>query len=181
VTPWRAAWLILVALYLSAPVVALAAGGLPAGAIERGQEVAAQMWGSVCPADSDTVASEWATTGGTDWIAVEQHDEPYIGATPDLFTDCRIMWNPDYRDSWLADFAWVCTYYVHETGHLTGHEHSTDPSSVMYAQPQHPLPACADPTPTPVAPAQATARRPKMWHRNTAPRWRWLRRASWHW
>lgn len=56
----------------------------------------------------------------------------------DPFTECRITINPWRVRTWPH----LCRTIVHEYGHLTGHEHSTDPSDVMYPVYRGPIGAC---------------------------------------
>ncbi len=67
-------------------------------------------------------------------------------------TQCKITLNE------VQDFDWpmFCTVMVHEIGHLTGQQHSTDSSSVMYPVYVSPIPECTGaPAGTSVVPAAA--------------------------
>jgi hypothetical protein len=57
---------------------------------------------------------------------------------------CSVRFNSDQAFDWPS----LCTVFAHEFGHLTGHQHTSDPSDVMYPLYSVPLPACAD-TPAP--------------------------------
>lgn len=63
----------------------------------------------------------------------------YVGWPRGSRNYCTIGYNGRDRIPWLW---WrVCAATVHEWGHLTGHHHSRNPNSPMYAI-LHPIPQC---------------------------------------
>jgi hypothetical protein len=53
---------------------------------------------------------------------------------------CTVTFNPAQTFDWPM----FCTVFVHEFGHLTGHQHVRDRNSVMYPVYTAPLPECAN-------------------------------------
>lgn len=141
-----------------------APAGLSPAAVERGFVVGQQYWGTACGGEQITVAWE---DGDSSWAAFSHW---HWDGSPDQlpFTDCQITFNTYYRDAaFMHSDAWVCTSVVHELGHLTGHQHSPDPNSVMHA-PARIVGECLPPV---------VARRGKL-------RWHWsvsTLRLRWHW
>lgn len=68
---------------------------------------------------------------GTPRVVIQDRDPTHDGWA--LSGTCEIALTPRIR--WSRDPAYRCSMIVHEWGHLTGHEHSPDPESIMYFQP----------------------------------------------
>jgi hypothetical protein len=81
------------------------------------------VWGSLDPSINAT--SDW-------WNPTEAYGNPAANR------NCTITFNQ------VQDFDWpmFCTVMVHEIGHLTGHQHVTDDTSVMYPVYVAPIPQC---------------------------------------
>jgi hypothetical protein len=73
-------------------------------------------------------------------------------------THCTVTFNT--RQDW--DWHKLCTIFAHEFGHLAGHDHSSDPDDVMFADYDgKSLPACAAVTPA-GAPAPSAPRQDRQ-------------------
>jgi hypothetical protein len=103
--------------------------------------VATDTWGPAC--GGAPVSIQWGDTGSPTalaWAAWTDGTGRYLGyaGTTDQRTDCRIMidagYARGYRSFGWTNWPWYCTTIVHEYGHLTGHEHSLDPTDVMFFQ-----------------------------------------------
>jgi hypothetical protein len=81
------------------------------------------------------------------WNPVDPYSDPAQNA------QCSISLNT------AQDFSWpmLCTVVTHEFGHLTGHQHVTDPTNVMYPVYVGPIPQCVAPPIGVPEPASATA------------------------
>lgn len=121
--------------------------------IVKARSIAVAYWG-VTPCDGD-IAVKWAAlpTGvnalSTWWNQVAA----YGNATGNR--QCLVTLNPAESFDWPM----LCTVLVHEYGHLSGHQHSTDPADVMYPTYSDPIAQCsesADPNPQAPAPASST-------------------------
>lgn len=90
------------------------------GPLTHSEHVARAIWGNVCAGDvtvSYGALSDSEEMGEADyWI---QPDGTYTG--------CQVTISPRSMSN-----AMLCTVVVHEYGHLAGHEHSSDPDSIMY-------------------------------------------------
>jgi hypothetical protein len=93
-------------------------------------------WGELDPTLNAT--SNW-------WNPIEAYGN--AGAN----SQCSIVFN-QYQS---FDWPMFCTVMVHEIGHLTGHEHVLDKSSVMYPIYVAPIPQCAGSAPGTTAHAAA--------------------------
>jgi hypothetical protein len=111
----RVVTLLFVALAALLPATAVAATPGPVGTAQ-GLKVAERVFG--VPACGRPVVA-YASFAG-----------PHLLSGADT-ERCRILLNADLADKMPR--AMVCTLVVHEWGHLAGREHSTDRSSVMYA------------------------------------------------
>ncbi len=93
--------------------------------------------------------------------------DPSINATSDWWNPSEAYGNPAANSNCTITFNQVeafdwpmfCTVMVHEIGHLTGHQHVTDDTSVMYPVYVAPIPQCTGTAPgaAPASPATATA------------------------
>lgn len=126
--------------------------GSPAMATAQG--IARMAWGA--DACGGQVAIRWARmapliNAGASWA-----NDGGIWSSPAANTDCSVVLNAAVAFDWPK----LCTVLVHEYGHLTGHRHSPNPRSVMYAYYVRPYPPCArvrDPN----------ARAPEWWLRRS--------------
>ena len=91
--------------------------------------------GTVAFAWSDAPGSRMATAY---WTSDRSGD-------PDHYWNCRIVLHRESATDWPR----FCTIVVHEVGHLTGHGHVRDRSSVMYPFYVGPRGPCTRPQPTP--------------------------------
>jgi hypothetical protein len=118
-----------------ATLIALAA--LPAAAAQglsgtdAGMRVGLQVWGMpACgqPHVEVTTPAEYAFAHG---------DANFGDSVPLAWADetrCMIVINRDLAHIEIRTAAKRCHVIVHEWGHLTGHEHSDNPRSVMYGE-----------------------------------------------
>lgn len=110
----------------------------------------------------------WGSTPCGDGVAVTW------GALPGAVNALSNWWNPVAAYGNAAanrrcavtlnvaqpfDWPMLCTMLVHEYGHLSGHQHTTDPADVMYPVYSNPISQCsesADPSPPSPLPASST-------------------------
>jgi hypothetical protein len=120
-------------------------------AMNSARAIADQYWGyDPC---GGTVAMSWQSEAPTvnatsTW---SNPGDPY--ANPQQNVDCSVVFNS------MQGFDWpmLCTVFVHEFGHLTGHMHvQDDPTNVMYPFYNQPIAQCK----TAVAAAPPPAKRP---------------------
>jgi hypothetical protein len=98
------------------------------------------------------VAISWASMGASVNAIATWTNPSGAYADPARNDRCSVRFNSDQAFDWPS----LCTVLAHEFGHLTGHQHASDPSDVMYPIYSVPLPACAD-TPAPATgPGSAT-------------------------
>jgi hypothetical protein len=99
------------------------------------------------------VAISWAAMGSSVNAIATWANRSGAYADPARNDRCSVRFNSDQAFDWPS----LCTVFAHEFGHLTGHQHASDPSDVMYPVYSVPLPACADtPVPAP-GPGSASA------------------------
>ena len=119
------------ALATLAALAALAALVAPAQAVAKdgpkvaaAKALAAAVWGNPCDGNVsvrwDDLGSEYAANA-TPSLCVVKLNTRGPGATGGAY------------DRW--SWGWVCTYMLHEYGHLAGMNHSANPHSVMFRQP----------------------------------------------
>jgi hypothetical protein len=91
-----------------------------------------------------TVALTWVTSAPTINATATWSNptDPYTN--PQQNTSCSVGFN----DQQAYDWPMLCTVFVHEFGHLTGHQHSQDQSDVMFPYYVNPIAACSN-TPDP--------------------------------
>jgi hypothetical protein len=82
-----------------------------------------QIQVQAAPLGTDNAQSVYTTTDGD----------------PANFADCRIVFNSDLR---VWTWERFCSVMVHEYGHLLGHQHTSDPTDVMYPLYLRPVAAC---------------------------------------
>jgi len=72
-------------------------------------------------AATDAELTQWIGAGTAGGVrGVQQGDE------------CPVWVGPEYDTASVVNRVMVCTIVTHETGHLLGYEHSSDPASVMW-------------------------------------------------
>lgn len=146
------------------PAAASSRFAIASPAMTQARAIAARYWGAApC---SGVVTVVWApldpdVNAVSDWTVA-------LDANPAENSDCVITLNQVDAFDWPM----LCTVVVHEMGHLSGHEHSTDPRSVMYPVYLGPIPQCragsgaGAGTSAPTAAARtAAARRSRASHR----------------
>ena len=127
-------------------------------AFATARRIADSTWGyDPC---GGTVALSWVTAAPTinataSWA---NPTDPYNN--PQQNGSCSVAFN----DQQAYDWPMLCTVFVHEFGHLTGHQHSTDQNDVMFPYYVNPIAVCAS-TPDP---ERAVAAPPPPAHANTA-------------
>jgi matrixin len=109
-------------------------------------EIAKSFWGVTPCAGQVTIA--WTSlTGQTN--ATAMWSNPFgVYAEPSQNFDCQISFNTGMAWDWKR----FCSVLVHEYGHLSGHEHSSDPNDVMAPYYSRPIAECVA-----AAPAQPVA------------------------
>ena len=111
-------------------------------AFATARKIAVANWGyDPC---GGTVALSWVTSAPTVNATATWSNptDPY--ANPQQNTACSVGFN----DQQAYDWPMLCTVFVHEFGHLTGHQHSQDQSDVMFPYYVSPIAACSN-TPDP--------------------------------
>jgi hypothetical protein len=99
------------------------------------------------------VAISWAAMGSSLNAIATWSNRAGAYADPARNDRCSVRFNSDQAFDWPS----LCTVFAHEFGHLTGHQHASDPSDVMYPIYSMPLAACAQ-TPAPATgPGSASA------------------------
>lgn len=90
------------------------------------------------------VALSWVTAAPTINATATWSNptDPYNN--PQQNSSCSVAFN----DQQSYDWPMLCTVFVHEFGHLTGHQHTTDQNDVMFPYYINPIPVCAN-TPDP--------------------------------
>jgi hypothetical protein len=119
-------------------------------AMVRAELIAVEYWNS-SPCGGDVSVS---------WAALD----PSINATSNWWNPTQAYGNAaansnctiTFNQAQAFDWPMFCTVMVHEIGHLTGHQHVTDATSVMYPVYVTPIPQC-----TGTAPGAAPASAPK--------------------
>jgi hypothetical protein len=111
-------------------------------AFATARKIAAANWGfDPC---GGTVALSWVTSAPTINATATWSNptDPY--ANPQQNSSCSVGFN----DQQAYDWPMLCTVFVHEFGHLTGHQHSQDQNDVMFPYYVSPIAACSN-TPDP--------------------------------
>ncbi len=103
-------------------------------------------WGSLDP--TINASSNW-------WNPTEAYGNAAANS------QCSIVFNQYQKFDWPM----FCSVMVHEIGHLTGHEHVADKTSVMYPVYIAPIPQCQGAAPGAAAPATAHAASVKKAHK----------------
>ena len=132
--------------------VADPAGRFAAGspAMQTAQSIAGAYWGQ--NACGGQVSVDW-TAMDPETNAVSSWSVPATPtATPADYGACHISFNSDAQFDWPK----FCTIVVHEYGHLTGHQHVSDPADVMTPVYTVPVAPCAR-TPDPAGPDAASS------------------------
>lgn len=122
-------------------------------AMATAQQIAVAQWGAM-PCNGQ-VTFEWGTDDANINARSYWANPTSAYGAPALNVQCRIVFNSQMRFDWPK----FCTVFVHELGHLAGHEHTADGPDVMSPIYRAALPACAD-TPDPsavAAPSMAAA------------------------
>ena len=121
-------------------------------AMTTARSIAERHWqGEPC---RGKVAIAWAAMGSSVTAIATWANRSGAYADPARNDRCSVRFNSDQAFDWPT----LCTVFVHEFGHLTGHPHASDASDVMYPIYTVPLPACAD-APTPATgPASGAVR-----------------------
>lgn len=128
-------------------------------ALSDAETIAIHYWG-VMPCNGNVDVS-WQTLDpsingvATWWNPVEAYGNAAANS------QCSISMNL------VQDYSWpmLCTVVTHEIGHLTGHDHVTDQTNVMYPVYVGPIPQCLAPpigVPTPAGATTATKSAPKQ-------------------
>jgi hypothetical protein len=120
-------------------------------AMVRAELIAVEYWNS----------SPCGGVVGVSWASLD----PSINATSDWWNPTEAYGNPaanssctiTFNEVQAFDWPMFCTVMVHEIGHLTGHQHVTDESSVMYPIYVAPIPQCTGTAPGAVAASHPTA------------------------
>jgi hypothetical protein len=151
---------VIVALTLGASGTAYAAPP-QAFPVTSAEKVAVKYWG-ITPCGG-TVAFAYEALSPTVNAEASWWNPTSVYGNAGENSDCRVAYN-DARMDWT--WPMLCTITTHEFGHLLGHEHSANPSDVMYQFYTSPLlPACANPRKPPRA-----APRPRRRRRASAAR-----------
>jgi Matrixin len=119
-------------------------------ALSDAETIAIHYWGAM-PCNGDVDVS-WQTLDpsingvATWWNPVEAYGNAAANS------QCSISMNL------VQDYSWpmLCTVVTHEIGHLTGHDHVTDQTNVMYPVYVGPIPQCLAPPIGVPAPAAST-------------------------
>jgi hypothetical protein len=115
-------------------------------AMTKARAIADQTWGyDPC---GGTVDVTWATAAPSVNATATWSNPTDAYAAPQQNTDCSVAFN----DQQAYDWPMLCTVFVHEFGHLTGHQHSSDQTDVMFPYYTQPIAVCAN-TPNPQAAA----------------------------
>jgi hypothetical protein len=119
-------------------------------AMTTARSIADRYWrGEPCRGN---VSISWAAMGSSLNAIATWSNRTGAYADPARNDHCSVRFNSDQSFDWPS----LCTVFAHEFGHLTGHQHASDPTDVMYPVYSVPLPACAD-TPAPATgPGSAT-------------------------
>lgn len=107
------------------------------------------VWGSAC--GGSPVAVQWGDARTSDershggyaaWTGAD--GRPQGEGPPALRTHCRVMLDRTLARDFVRGDSWpmYCSMIVHEFGHLTGHDHSADPSDVMFPTLSVSIPSC---------------------------------------
>jgi hypothetical protein len=121
-------------------------------AMSTARSIADRYWhGEPC---RGKVAISWAAMGSSVNAIATWSNRTDAYADPARNDHCSVRFNSDQAFDWPS----LCTIFAHEFGHLTGHQHASDPSDVMYPIYTVPLPGCVD-TPAPATGAARGASR----------------------
>ena len=134
------------------PAVVFPIGG---PAMLKARAIADQNWGyDPC---GGNVAITWSTAAPSVNATATWSNPTDAYADPQQNSDCSVAFN----DQQAYDWPMLCTVFVHEFGHLTGHQHSTDQNDVMFPYYTQPIAVCANtPNPQGVPAPPATAAKP---------------------
>ena len=126
--------------------------------MQTARQIAVEHWGME-PCHGD-VAISWAKLPTAENAESSWTNQYRDYGDPEHNTLCDVTFN--VRQDW--DWPKLCTVFVHEFGHLAGHDHSLDPGDVMFAYyVGQELPECASVSPAeaqaPTAPRQGRQRR----------------------
>jgi hypothetical protein len=96
-------------------------------AVQQARNIATQHWGmSPCQGDVDI---SWGRLPAAENARSTWTNQFADYGDPEHNMLCAVVLNA--RQDW--DWPKLCTVFMHEFGHLAGHEHSEDPDDVMFA------------------------------------------------
>ena len=96
-------------------------------AMQQARQLATQHWGmNPCQGDVDI---SWGQLPVAENARSTWTNQFADYGDPEHNTLCDVVFNT--RQDW--DWPKLCTVFMHEFGHLAGHEHSEDPDDVMFA------------------------------------------------
>jgi hypothetical protein len=120
----RAALVALLTLIVATPAAAKTA---PASWMPQARQIADAHWGmDPCHAD---VAITWGVLPVDENARSTWTNQFRDYGDPEHNTTCDVVFNS--KQDW--DWPKLCTVFMHEFGHLAGHDHSEDPDDVMFA------------------------------------------------
>ena len=106
------------------------------------RKIADSTWGyDPC---GGAIALSWVTAAPTINATASWSNPTDAYNNPQQNGNCSVAFN----DQQAYDWPMLCTVFVHEFGHLTGHQHATDQNDVMFAYYVNPITVCAN-TPDP--------------------------------
>jgi hypothetical protein len=143
-------------------------------AMNTARAIADRYWGADPCAGS--VALTWVSTAPTVNAVSTWRNPTDLYTNPAQNFGCKV----DFNELQGFDWPMLCAVFVHEFGHLAGHQHALDRSSAMFPFYTTPIAQCKTPEPVPppsTPPQAATAaqalrppRRPHRHHRHHAKR-----------